>query len=169
MASPQFLGISLEEHGIQFLSETIDVEILEIILFFLSDHALQVTAARFHRRSDAHVLYGAHLQRDRVVKKLLFVVDAGHSLTQEHDAVFLLRIRSAFGQCFLSPQFDVIKRRGSLHGHQILPPFAHSLILREKAVSADIHAMSVMYDRTGNAANGLGFLQYHDLHRRFSF
>lgn len=74
-------------------------------------------------------------------------------LAHQHDAVFLFGVRTAGGERNGAAQHLVVKGRRALQGHDVRPPVHHALILAEKAMAADIHAVALIAHRLGDAAD----------------
>ena len=142
----------LEEHGIKLFPKAVDVEVLEGVLRALEQARLQVAESRDNRRAEAHVRERLRLQRDRVVVELLVIEDAAHAVPAEHHAVFLLRVRAAGGQRRFPVQKDVVIGGRALPREHVVPPLIDFRHLGKEPVSAHIHAVSVVFDRAGDAA-----------------
>ena len=159
VTSPQLLCVALEEHGVQLLAEAIDIEVLQGILRLLGYGSLQIAEARHHGGGKAHVLDGSRIDFDRIVVKLLSVIDTGYTVTCQHHPVFLLRIRSACRQGHLASQLLIIVGGSALQGHNLVPPLCYPVVLGEETVSADIHPVAIVTHCAGDTADLLTLLQ----------
>ena len=61
IASPQLLGIALEEHFVKRLTETVYVKIAERVFFFLADRRFEIAEACLYRPFEAHIAEGRGL------------------------------------------------------------------------------------------------------------
>ncbi len=84
-------------------------------------------------------------------------------MSSQHHMVFLLRVRAARGKRHFPAQYDIVIGGRALCGQHPFPPVVYFRHLGEKAVSAHIHAVSLIVDGLGDAAHGVGFLQYDHL------
>src|SRR5699024_1330980 len=81
------------------------------------------------------------------------------AVAHQHDAVFLFGVRTAGAERNGAAQHPVVKGRRALQGHDIRPPVHHTLVLAEKAVTADIHAVALVAYRLGDAADLVALFQ----------
>ena len=163
MSAPELFGVALKEHGVQHLTETVDVEILQGGFFLLADRGFHIAASRLDGSGQSHILEGLGLHADGVVKEFFLVVDPGYPVAHQHNPVGFLRIRPSGYGFDLPAQLFVIIGQGTLSGHDFLPPFGDPGILREEPMSADVHTLAVILDRAGNTADGVAFLQNGNL------
>ncbi len=160
MASPQLLGVALEEHGVQLATETVDVEVLQIVFRQLVHHGFQIAETSDERQLRAHGLQRVGAQGDRVIEEMVVPVDAGNAVALEHHLVFDLRIGAARLHIVFAMQLLVVIAGGALQRQDLLPPVHDAFVLREEAVATDVHAVAVMLDGAGDAAEFAGRLQH---------
>ena len=98
-----------------------------------------------------------------VVEELLLIVDSGHPVPGEHNPVFFIGIRAAGGDRHIPSQNFVVHGRSALLRHDLTPPVRHIVVLAEKAVAADVHAVAVVPHGAGDAADGIALLQNQHL------
>ena len=55
MTSPEVLGVVFKEHGIEFFTETVNIEILEGVFRAFVDQAREIAEADLHRLEKTHV------------------------------------------------------------------------------------------------------------------
>ena len=165
MASPEVLGIVLEEHGVQLLAKTIDVEILQRILLAREKSCLDIGKTDYNGGAKSHVGKGLRLQGNRIVEELAVEENAADAVSSEHDAVRRLRIRTTLHQSHIAAKLPVITGRSTLSGKHMIPPGVDLRNLGEKAVPTHVHAVSLVINRSGNSAEFLGFFK----NRNFEF
>ena len=152
MSSPEVFGIILEKHRIELLPETVDIEILQRFFLSLVHHGFQIGEADFHCFGEAHVPEGLRLEGNRIIVKLGVEENTGYAVSAQHDAILILRIRSARIQRHLPAQRDIVRRRRALPRHHLIPPFVDFRHLCEKAVAAHIHAVALIFHGSRDAA-----------------
>ena len=159
VSAPKVLGIVLEEHRIQLLSEAVDIEILERFLFPLVENGLHIAEAHRHRRAYSHVFYGVELQRYGIVEELGIKEYTAQSVSAEHDAVDLFRVGTSglYGRC--TSQLDIVERHRALCREHLLPPLVDLGHLTEKAMSAHIHTVALIVNRTRDTAENVALLE----------
>ncbi len=162
MDAPELFGVALKEHLIQRTAEAVDVEVLKGRDRLFDHAAVQIAAAGLDRAPKAHVDERLRLDGDRIVKELAQEINAGNARAQKHRAVFLLRIRAAGIEFDFSVQNDVVLGGRALHGHDLLPEGIDLRILGEEAMAAKIHAVAVVADGLGDAADGVALLDDDD-------
>ena len=124
-------------------------------------HASKIAESRAQGRQESHIFQGVPFQGNRIVKEMLFVVNPGDPVAQQHHPVCFLRIRpSRYNPGFPSQDF-VILWQGALQRHHFPPPVHHPLILRKEPVPADIHPFSPILHRPGDTADFTALLQYN--------
>ena len=160
MATPQLLGVALEEHGIQLAAETIDVEVLQIVFRQLVHHGLQIAETGNQRKLRAHGLQRVGAQGNRVVKEVAVPVNTRHAMTLEHHLVFDFRIRSARFHIVLTTELLVIIAWRALQRQDPLPPIHDAFVLREETMATNIHTVAIMLDGAGDAAEFAGRFQH---------
>ena len=163
MDAPQLLGVVLEEHRVENLAETVDVEVLERFLLALEEARPDVVHPRLERPDEPHRQERRRLHRDRVIEEMTQIVDAAHASTAQHHDIIRLGIGSARLHIARASQEPIILRRLALHRHQFRPEVVHLLRLREEAVSADVDAGAVVHGRARNATDLVRLLEDDDL------
>ena len=81
----------------------------------------------------------------------------------QHNAVFLLRVRSPLSHRHGTMQNDIIICRMSLHGKHMIPPGIYLRNFREETVSSHIHTVSFIIDRLGDTTETVTFFKYNHL------
>ena len=165
MSAPELLGIALKEHGIELFAEAVDIEIFERGFRQLHGSRFEIAEAGLHGCRKAHILDCFLFHGNGIIKELSLVVDAGNTLTHQHDAVGCFGVNAVGIELLFPSELFVVERRLALTGHHFLPPVHDALILREEAVAADIHAVAVIADGLGDAADAVGLLQNQDIIR----
>ena len=119
-----------------------------------------ITPVISHNRiRKTHIQEKPCIELDGVVEKFLFIVDAGYPIPGQHHLILLLRVRPALFQRYDAAQYLIVIGRLSLKGHDLVPPTRHPVVLGEKAVAADVHAVAVVAHSSGDAAYLLAFLK----------
>ena len=157
---PQLLGVALEEHRVQLAPETVDVEVLQIVLGQLVHHRLQIREPGLQRQLGAHGLERVRAQADRVVEEMPVPVDAGHAVPLEHHLVAGLRVRPARFQVVMAAELPVVVAGRTLQRQGVAPPLHDAVVLREEPVAADVHPVAVVLHRARDAAELAGRLQH---------
>ena len=156
---PQVLGIVLKEHGIEFFSETVDIEILKGLFLPLEKDGLQVAEADHEGRPEAHVPDRFPFQGDGIIKETRVEEDPREAVPPEHDPVGLLRVGSAGNGRAHTVKHDVVVGERALRGEHLLPPGVDLRDLGEETVAAHVHPVSVMADCAGYAAENSALLE----------
>ena len=159
VASPQLFGIALKEHAVELFAKAVDVVIFQVVVGTLVQRGAKEAHAHLHGGGKAHGLERLHLKADGIIEEVFAVIDAADAVAHQHDAVFLFRIRTAGGERNGAAQHPVVKGRRALQGHDVRPPVHHALVLAEKAMAADIHAVALIAHRLGDAADLVALFQ----------
>ena len=160
MASPEVLRIMLKEHRIQLLAKTVDVEILERILLPLMNAGGKIAESRLHGIQKSHVPERLSLQRNRIVEELLVEKNTGYAPSAQHDAVRLLRIRTARHHARRASKHQIVLCRGALCRQHLLPPLIHLRNLGEETMPAHVHPVAMIIHRAGDAAERAALLKH---------
>ena len=170
MAAPELLGVALKEHRVELLAKAVDVKVFQRILGPLVRRRRQIAHARLHRGGQTHVADGVGVHAHGVIKELLVIVDARNAPAREHHLVAGFRVRPARLQRHVAPEDAVVHGGRALQGHELFPPVHHAVVLGEKAMAADVHAVAVVAHRAGDAAKCLRFFQHcHRILRAAAF
>ena len=159
MAAPKVLRVVLEEHGVELFAEAVDVEVFQRLLLAFEERGAEVAASCDERRPEAHVRKRLGLERDGVVEELVVEEDARDAVAAEHDAVGLLRIGAILGEGAVAAERLVVERRRTLAGEHAIPPDVDLGNLREESMAAHVHAVAVVDNGAGDAAERMRFLQ----------
>ena len=162
MHAPEVFRVMLKKHLIERAAELVDVEIFQRGDGQLVHPRRQIAETGFHRARKTHVDERLRFDRNRIIEKLLQIVDARNAVTREHHPVFPLRVGAADGKRNVAREHAVVHRRRSLHRHDLLPKRVDLLVLGEEAVAAQVDAASVVANRAGNAADFAAFFQQND-------
>ena len=135
-----------KKHGIQFLTETVDIEILQRVLFSLVNKRPKITEAYLNGGDQPHIKDRFQFQRYRVIKEFTTEENARQSGANKHDLVFCFGVWAVFRNCYRTIENDIIVRRGTLKREDILPPVVYGIDFGEKSVAAHIHAISFVVD-----------------------
>ena len=166
MTPPDLLRVFLEEQPVQHGAEPIDVEIFKRLFVSLFQTGNEVAEPCANRPNGAQRGQCFPFQANRVVKEGTETVDAGHTPADQHDPVFLFRIRSARLQRNRPSQLAVVPGGSALKRQAIPPPGQDPVALAEKPVPADVHAAAPDLHGTGDAADFIGGFQNDDVYRQ---
>ena len=140
--SPNFFGVAIEEHRIQFPAEAVDEKIFQRILVALEKQTLEVTAADFERFKQAEIFKRRGVELDRVIEKFPAKQNPRETIFLEQDA-FAVGIFVGRHHAF-PPRFD-----GSDFCVQVM--------------RANVHTVAVVHDGFGNAADRVALFEDDDL------
>ena len=126
--SPELLRVAFKEHFIKLTPETVDIEIFKVCFGQLAYSAADIACEYLCGQRQAEVVQHFCAQFDRVVVKLVLVIDVRHSVTDKQYAVGLFRVGTAAGvRLFPAKQF-VIAGRLALNGHDVFPPVHYAFV-----------------------------------------
>ena len=162
MAAPHLLRVALEEYAVQHPAEAVDIEVFQGGLGALVDTGEQIAEPCFERGEEAHVADGGPLQGDGIVEEMALEIDAADPIADQHDPIRCLRVWAVWSELLLRVQALVVPGGCPLQGHELSPPPVHPLVLAEEPVTADVHAVAMVADGLGDAADAVRGLQDGD-------
>ena len=98
MPSPQLFRVSFEKHAVQHPAKPVYVKVLQGIFRQLAKQGMQIAEASFDCLPEPHIPKCLGFHADRIIEKMLLIINAGYPLPNQHDPVFLLRVRAGIGQ-----------------------------------------------------------------------
>lgn len=107
--SPDLVRVVAEEHAVELLAKAIDHEVLETLFFPRADAGVQIADADLEEPCQAEILDRLTAQRYGIGKEMVQIADAREPCAQQHDAVRLLRVRSALRQFAVAVQQPVVQ------------------------------------------------------------
>ena len=165
--APYLFGVILKEHLIKRLAEAVDIKICEVVLFFLEYRRPYVAEARLHRVGKAHVLQRFAAHGDGICEEFLEEIYARNAGTHQHHAVFLFGIGTALFKRLFPAEYFVVECGRALDGHMLLPEVHDLVVFGKEAVSADIHAVTVVNNGLRYTADHVRFFKDYRLYIGF--
>ena len=119
----------------------------------------QIADPGFERRDKAYVANRRQIHANGIIEKAMAIVNPRYPAAGEHYFVFTLGIGPTACKRNISAGGFVVHGRHSLHGKDVRPPCVDTCILGKESVSANIHAIAIVADRSGYAADLVALFQ----------